>query len=251
MPNVLLNRVVLLHESPFSDTGSTLASPASDPVREDSPPWVRRNEAVQITSCLARLPYRDSSVDVISARSLHKAIRAGGGLVVHPSEQLRECLKECHRVLVPGGRLEYIYFGDQLHCCGPLTGELEAVLWEVWTQDNAGGQGQGPPTDDFATLLDQAGFKDGKHLTMKFGLFRLRSLFNYKGVQRRQRTGAATLKKEEQQLGSQQPASPSPVGPKDWIDQKAHELLFQVYKECALRETGWECVIGYVTKRVK
>jgi len=201
-----------------------------------------RSEAVT----LARLPQPDSSVDVISARSLHKAIRVGGGSAVEQKEYLRAYLEECHRVLVPGGRLEYIYFGDKLLACGPLTGELEAVLWEVWTEKGGGGHGHGPAVDDFLALLDQVGFADGKHLTMKFGLFTLNSLFDYRGVRR---AGTATVfGAEHQQLGSQYPLFVGDLGPRDYIDQKAHELRLRVYEECVLRGTGWECVIGYATK---
>jgi hypothetical protein len=90
------------------------------------------------------------------------------------------------------------------------------------------------------------GFTDGNHLTMKFGLFTLRSLFDHRGVRR---TGTGTSRSAEQhQPGSRDPQAPGPVGPHDYIDQKAHELLFRVYEECAARETGWECVIGYATK---
>jgi SAM-dependent methyltransferase len=245
LPTVSLDKFVL-HESPISNTSSSssLSPPISDSAMDDESK--ERSKAVSGMTSLARLPHPNASVDVISARSLHKDVRVGGGLVDEPRERLRAWLEECHRVLVPGGRLEYIYFGDKLLYCGPLTGELEAVLWDVWAENSAGGDGQGPTTDDFIALLNQVGFTDRRHLTMRFGLFTLRSLFDHRGVQRRGK--ATALSVEQHQPGSRHPPVPGTVGPQDYIDQKAHELLFRVYEECASRETGWECVMGYSTK---
>ncbi|KAJ6440568.1 verprolin [Purpureocillium lavendulum] len=40
--------------------------------------------------------------------------------------------QEFHRVLTPGGCLEYIYFESELSNAGPLTAELEYYLFEGW-----------------------------------------------------------------------------------------------------------------------
>ncbi|CAI6085076.1 unnamed protein product [Clonostachys chloroleuca] len=44
---------------------------------------------------------------------------------------MRDCLVECHRLLVPSGRLEYIFFQDGLMKAGSLTTDIEHFLEEV------------------------------------------------------------------------------------------------------------------------
>lgn len=252
LPGVFLNKV-LFHQPSLSGAAPPLASPAAYNT------YGFRVDSVLSTSRLSRIPLPNSSVDVISARSLHKTIQAGGGLAAGPAEDLKRCLEECHRILVPGGRLEYIYFEDKLLACGPLTGELEPFLEEVWTESSARAHGQiFPDTNDFLDLLEQVGFKDRSHRSMKFGLFTLRSLYDYRGVPRSSGgagtspTALTAQQQQQQQLGAQhRPAPPCTPGPGSYIDEKACELLFRVHEECTLRETGWKCVMGYVTKRVE
>jgi SAM-dependent methyltransferase len=250
LPGVFLNKV-LFHQPSLSGA-APLASPAAYNT------YGFRVDSVLSTSRLSRIPLPNSSVDVISARSLHKTIHAGGGLAADPAEDLRGCLEECHRILVPGGRLEYIYFGDKLLACGPLTGELEPFLGEVWTENSTRAYGQiFPDTNDFLDLLEQVGFKDRSHRSIKFGLFTLRSLYDHRGMPRSSAGAgtsptALTAQQQQQQLGAQhRPAPPCTPGPGSYIDEKAWELLFRVHAECTLRETGWKCVIGYATKRVE
>ena len=81
------------------------------------------------TDDYSRLPYSDASVNIISARMLHKGIRIKPGASIR---DLHSCLSEFHRVLVPGGCLEYIFFENELSNPGPLTAELEYYLLEGW-----------------------------------------------------------------------------------------------------------------------
>jgi hypothetical protein len=107
----------------------------------DAAAFTTRNQiAVRAVEDLTRLPYPDSSIHVISARSLHKGVRCSthvrnNSQRVHLSKDRRDvkaCLLECSRVLVTGGYLEYIYFESNLVDVGPLTARLEGCLWEVW-----------------------------------------------------------------------------------------------------------------------
>ena len=45
---------------------------------------------------------------------------------------MKDCLVECNRILIPGGRIEYIFFQDELTNCGPLTTEIEDFLRQAW-----------------------------------------------------------------------------------------------------------------------
>jgi hypothetical protein len=102
--------------------------------------------AIRAMEDLTRLPYPDSSIHVISARSLHKGVRCStrgpnNSQHVHLSKDRRDikaCLLECSRVLVTGGYLEYIYFESNLVNVGTLTVRLEDYLWEVWNGGNTG-----------------------------------------------------------------------------------------------------------------
>lgn len=90
---------------------------------------------MEVTADLAVLPYPDTSFNIVSARSLHKDIQAGLGKPETPNEKwkcMRDCLAECNRILIPGGRLEYIYFEDEITNGGPLTTEMQPFLQEVW-----------------------------------------------------------------------------------------------------------------------
>lgn len=249
---VLLNKVVF-HRPSLARATSSLASLSANKTSAFG------KYSVLSTSRLSRLPLPNSSIDVISARSLYKTIQGRGSSAAEPVADLRRCLEECHRILVPGGRFEYIYFGDRLLCCGPLTAELEPFLGEVWTENSACGHEQiFPGTDDFLDLLDQVGFEDGTHRIMKFGLFTLRSLYDYRGVPRssegtRTTPTALTVEQQpqQQQLGTQHRPAPSTPRPGIHIDEKACELLLRVHEECTLRDTGWNCVMGYATKPVE
>lgn len=100
----------------------------------------RNRIAIHAMEDLTRLPYPDSTIHVISARSLHKGVRCSthvwnNSQHVHLFKDRRDikaCLLECSRVLVTGGYLEYIYFESNLVDVGPLTARLEDYLWEVW-----------------------------------------------------------------------------------------------------------------------
>lgn len=85
------------------------------------------------THDLARLPYLDASVDVISARSLYKGVRAPLQL---STRDLTSCLTEFNRVLVPGGCLEFVYFQSELEPCGLLTSMLGFYLLEPFAVED-------------------------------------------------------------------------------------------------------------------
>lgn len=90
------------------------------------------------------LPFPDSSLAVISARSLYKGVRstpAGPGEELVWSgasaiEDLALCLRECNRVLSIGGRLEFIFFERELSDCGPVTAEFQRFLSDLWCREH-------------------------------------------------------------------------------------------------------------------
>lgn len=82
-----------------------------------------------------QLPYVNSSVHFISARSLHQGIRymplRTETTASRERSDVKHCLMEFNRILVPGGRLEYIYFERELTNSGPLTQEVQDILWDT------------------------------------------------------------------------------------------------------------------------
>lgn len=94
----------------------------------------QRQLSGSVAFSLPRLCYPDSTIDIISAPCLHKDVqdRSGGS-----QDWLESYLKECNRVLRPGGRMDYIFFESELCNSGPLTTELEYYLWETWARGGA------------------------------------------------------------------------------------------------------------------
>jgi hypothetical protein len=116
--------------------GCSVQKAILDPLRRKPHDAEFCDYTVHSTNSLASLPYPDACVDIVSARSLHKGVqyRLSGTDMAHNQElkDMRDCLAECHRLLEPGGRLEYIFFQDGLINTGPLTTEIEHFLKEVW-----------------------------------------------------------------------------------------------------------------------
>ncbi|CAG9947319.1 unnamed protein product [Clonostachys rosea f. rosea IK726] len=90
--------------------------------------------AVHTTNSLASLPYPDACLDIFFCTALAQrcSIQTFGHRYGPQSrtfmKDMRDCLVECHRLLVPGGRLEYIFFQDGLMKAGPLITDIEHFL---------------------------------------------------------------------------------------------------------------------------
>jgi SAM-dependent methyltransferase len=67
-----------------------------------------------------QLPFRDAHFDVISARSLHAMLRHEPVPGQTQIDEYDLCLKECMRVLKPGGYLEYLLMDASIAHAGPL-----------------------------------------------------------------------------------------------------------------------------------
>lgn len=88
---------------------------------------------IDATNDLALLPYPNEYFDIITARSLYKRTTyMHADTHMAREDNLKNCVEECSRILVSGGRLEYIYFEDELRNCGPLMTEMQQFLWEIW-----------------------------------------------------------------------------------------------------------------------
>ena len=67
-----------------------------------------------------QLPFRDGHFDVISARSLHAMLRHEPVPGQTQIDEYDLCLKECMRVMKPGGYLEYLLMDASIARSGPL-----------------------------------------------------------------------------------------------------------------------------------
>jgi SAM-dependent methyltransferase len=67
-----------------------------------------------------QLPFRDAHFDVISARNLHAMLRHEPVPGQTQIDEYDLCLKECMRVLKPGGYLEYLVMDASIAHAGPL-----------------------------------------------------------------------------------------------------------------------------------
>ena len=108
-----------------------------------------------------RLLYPNSTVSVISARSLHKGVRmseSGASDEASSSrasvmQDIAACISDCHRILRPGGRFEFAFFESALSNCSPLTAKLEDFLYDHWCPKRH----VGPPS----SCLDSKGGESG------------------------------------------------------------------------------------------
>ncbi|KAL2159286.1 hypothetical protein VTH06DRAFT_2721 [Thermothelomyces fergusii] len=113
------------------------------------PPNHRR---VAVTS-LARLPFADNQFDLISARELHAVLKLAGE---HGVDEWDACLRECMRVLKPGGYLEFNLLDADIMNAGPL-GNAKAVEFHYVLRT----LGYDPnPTRSFLGRLHAAGFDE-------------------------------------------------------------------------------------------
>ena len=102
---------------------------------------------------LAKLPFGDDQFDLISARELHAVLKLFGE---HGTDEWDACLKECMRVLKPGGYLEFSVLDADIMNAGPL-GNAKAVEFGFALQT----LGYDPnPTRSFLGRLNAAGFDE-------------------------------------------------------------------------------------------
>ncbi|KAH8179680.1 methyltransferase domain-containing protein [Sarocladium implicatum] len=66
---------------------------------------------------LTRLPFEDNQFDLISARELHSILKYTGE---HGEDEWESCMKECMRILKPGGYLEFSILDSDIMNAGPL-----------------------------------------------------------------------------------------------------------------------------------
>jgi hypothetical protein len=162
------------------------------------------------------------SVDMVTARSLHKTFRLGPQA---RASDLERTLAECFRILRQEGILEYIFFERRLSNAGPRAKELE----EIWNVDVDGALS----ISHFMAALDQAGFIGGQHLRTIFGLVTLNRLFDEHG-----RLRGKSIRAEVGLMGLGMGSTSSPGA----------EGLGELQKECEEGGTGWRCVIGWCIK---
>jgi SAM-dependent methyltransferase len=102
---------------------------------------------------LAKLPFADNQFDLISARELHAVLKVFGE---HGTDEWDACLRECMRVLKPGGYLEFSLLDADIMNAGPL-GNAKAVEFHFALQT----LGYDPsPTRSFLGRLRGAGFDE-------------------------------------------------------------------------------------------
>ncbi|KAK3991166.1 hypothetical protein QBC44DRAFT_323689 [Cladorrhinum sp. PSN332] len=102
---------------------------------------------------LTKLPFADDQFDLISARELHAVLKLFGENGV---DEWDACLKECMRVLKPGGYIEFSVLDADVINAGPH-GNAKAVEFSFALQT----LGYDPkPTRSFLSRLSHAGFDD-------------------------------------------------------------------------------------------
>ena len=107
---------------------------------------------VAVTS-LAKLPFADDQFDLISARELHAVLKLFGE---NGADEWDACLKECMRVLKPGGYLEFSVLDADIMNAGPL-GNAKAVEFGFALQTLGY---DANPTRSFVSRLNTAGFDE-------------------------------------------------------------------------------------------
>ncbi|KAK4039776.1 hypothetical protein C8A01DRAFT_16286 [Parachaetomium inaequale] len=111
------------------------------------------NQRQVAVATLAKLPFADDQFDLISARELHAVLKLFGE---HGTDEWDACLRECMRVLKPGGYLEFGLLDADIVNAGPL-GNAKAVEFNFALQT----LGYDPnPTRAFLGRVNAAGFDE-------------------------------------------------------------------------------------------
>lgn len=108
---------------------------------------------------LTRLPFSDNQFDLISARELHSILKLFGE---NGEDEWESCLKECMRVLKPGGFLEFSLLDADIMNAGPV-GLAKSVEFG-FTLKTLGYDAN--PSKLFLGRLARAGFQDVRRAWM-------------------------------------------------------------------------------------
>jgi SAM-dependent methyltransferase len=120
------------------------------------------NHRLVIASQLWKLPFNDNHFDVISARSLHSILKCEPVPGQNATDEYDLCLKECYRVLKPGGYLEFMLMDSDMTHAGPLADAMSVEFgFKLKTR------GYDPsPTKSFLGRLRKTNFVDVKRAWM-------------------------------------------------------------------------------------
>lgn len=122
------------------------------------------NHRLVIAPQLWKLPFRDNHFDVISARSLHAMLKHEPVPGQSDIDEYDLCLKECYRVLKPGGYLEFMLMDADITHAGPLANAMSVEFgFKLKTR------GYDPsPTKSFLGRLRKTNFVNLKRAWMFF-----------------------------------------------------------------------------------
>jgi len=137
-------------------------------------PSNHRNIAVER---LTKLPFRDNQFDLISAREIYTILR---DQAPNGEDEWESCLKECYRVLKPGGYLEFSIMDSDIVNAGPL-GLAKSVEFGYTLKT----LGYDPhPTKTFMSRLSKSGFQNVKRAWVFLPMGENKSLRREKEVKR-------------------------------------------------------------------
>jgi SAM-dependent methyltransferase len=120
------------------------------------------NHRLVVAPQLWKLPFKDNHFDVISARSLHSMLKHEPVPGQSEIDEYDLCLKECYRVLKPGGYLEFMLMDADITHAGPLANAMSVEFgFKLKTR------GYDPaPTKSFLRRLRKTNFVDVKRAWM-------------------------------------------------------------------------------------
>ncbi|CEI64880.1 hypothetical protein FVEN_g3380 [Fusarium venenatum] len=118
----------------------------------------------------SRLPFADNQFDLISARELHSILKLFGE---NGEDEWDTCLKECMRVLKPGGYLDFSLLDSDIINAGPVglakSVEFGFALKTLGYDPN--------PTKLWLARLARAGFQDTRRIWMCLPMGARRSMY--------------------------------------------------------------------------
>lgn len=237
---------------------SSVVTMPSSPTRISFPISGPSNHHTVRTSTWTTLPFPDGHFDLISARSMHTMLRTHS---VHQEDEYDLVLREFHRVLAPGGYLEFQLMDAEMLHPGPLARELGAEFAARLRERHFDPQA----SRYFLPRLRNAGFEGVRRTWMVLPAADVVPRWVDRGKRsalgRRDSAVPVTMKEELRGSTGDVRAMTGLVGARQWErwmvslqreiggeEEGVLERVNRALEESGRCGAGWKCLVGWARK---